>query len=194
MKKFLFLFLSLFITCDLTIAQDTQSLDQKTKSNSINLYDFEFKVLPKIIGICKTSMSFQSSQEKVFNYLSNKENIIGVLNKLNLSPTFDINDFKVDLSEKMPNGGVIVYTFPTPKESPLAKYGAVVIQNNEIDFYTLEFSQNVGFNETGIPELKTEWFLGEPSEIGHKNFGLVKDCPTPRSFIEILKEKGKIPK
>ena len=194
MKKFLFLFLSLFITCDLTIAQDTQSLEQKTKSNSINLYDFEFKVLPKIIGICKTSMSFQSSQEEVFNYLSNKENIIGGLNKLNLSPTFDINDFKVDLSEKMPNGGVIVYTFPTPKESPLAKYGAVVIQNNEVNFYTLEFSQNVGFNENGIPELKTEWFLGEPTETGHKNFGLVKDCPTPRSFIELLKEKGKIPK
>ena len=194
MKRFLFLFLSLFIICDLVIAQNTQSFEQKTKNNSINLYDFEFKVLPKIIGICKTSMSFQSSREEIFDYLSNKENIIKFLNKLNLSPTFDINDFTVDLSEKLPNGGIIVYTFPSPKEAPLAKYGAVVIQNNNVAFYTLEFSENVGFNEIGMPELKTEWFLGEPTETGHKNFGLVKECPTPRSLIEILIEKGIITK
>ena len=194
MKKFLFLFISLFITFGWINAENMQSSEQKSKNYSLNLYNFEFKVLPKIIGICKTSMSFQSTREEVFDYLSDKDNIIEFLNKLNLSPTFDINDFTVGLSEKLTNGGIIVYTFPTPNETPLAKYGGVVIQNNEVNFYTLEFSQNVGFNENGIPELKTEWFLGEPTETGHKNFGLVKDCPTPRSFIEILKEKGIISK
>ena len=85
------------------------------------------------------------------------------------------NKIKVDDDYEM-----VVYTFPKPRQTPDAAYGAALINitNNSAIYYTLEYS----FGE--------KWMLCSMNQGTHRNYGEVENLGL-ENFIELVSEKAK---
>lgn len=88
---------------------------------------------------------------------------------------FDFADIKVT-KDYLSNGyRVLLYEFPNADKAPLAKYGAIVIDENSYATYlTTEKDEN--------PKL---WYLCMPETDAHKNCGSRREC---RSLDEFKKQ------
>lgn len=88
---------------------------------------------------------------------------------------FDFADIKVT-KDYLSNGyRVLLYEFPNADKAPLAKYGAIVIdENGYATYFTTEKDEN--------PKL---WYLCMPETDAHKNCGSRREC---RSLDEFKKQ------
>ena len=84
---------------------------------------------------------------------------------------------KIEVNDKY---DMVVYTFPKPRQTPDAAYGAVLINttNNDATYYTLEYT----FGD--------KWMLCSTNQNTHSNFGTTENLGLT-SFIELISEKAK---
>lgn len=85
---------------------------------------------------------------------------------------FDFADIKVT-KDYLSNGyRVLLYEFPNADKAPLAKYGAIVIdENGYATYFTTEKDEN--------PKL---WYLCMPETDAHKNCGSRRECRSLDKF------------
>ncbi len=139
----------------------------------MSLYDFEYEIVPLLTQM----YAHGEIPEAAFMDLKwIKENLIGE----GFDFDFDFNE--VDVAGKVLNEqyGIIVYTFPTPRRVPEAKYGAVVFNihdNTKVSYYTLEYSCN------------GNWMLCSMALKEHLNFGFVEECMNINDFSQLLIER-----
>ncbi len=158
----------------------------------ISLYDFEFKLIPSWIHTLQTKIN---DTNKLISLLRSKEWFLETFTHMNYIPDFNWDEFDI-IRYKTNEENVILYTFPYPPRMPLAKYGAVIANNDGFSYYTLEKSEHTNFSATLFngAELKSEesWVLGLTSPQGHVNFGEVSACAIPNEFLKVLYSHGKI--
>lgn len=145
----------------------------------LRLYDFEYRLIPNLIDVSSRNLP---NVEDFVSYMSNMEWIINdILPEFKLKCEFETTSLKASVYPVHDKNIVIAYSFPEPQKAPLAKWGAIVINNKGIKYFTLEKSEYK--NEYG-------WFLGGSSVENHYNYGKVDDCPTIDDFISLLDQRG----
>ena len=101
---------------------------------------------------------------------------------------FNFNDFSCKPAIIDDNHIMVLYTFPEPYMTPLAKYGAILLQKfhkSNARYYTLERSDDIVYN-TG----KINWVLGSMGADGRRaNLGHVEECQTVDDFKVLIAKK-----
>ena len=101
---------------------------------------------------------------------------------------FNFNDFSCKPAVIDDNHIMVLYTFPEPYMTPLAKYGAILLQKfhkSNARYYTLERSDDIVYN-TG----KINWVLGSMGADGRRaNLGHVEECQTVDDFKVLIAKK-----
>ncbi|MBD5343479.1 MAG: hypothetical protein HDR90_00630 [Bacteroides sp.] len=159
---------------------------QTEDTRELSLYGFEYQLIPHLINVCQEELP---TSEELVRYMSNPDWIFGtVLPQYRMRCSFDTAAVKVLSTTAGKDVAVIVYTFPAPDKSPLAKYGAIVVNPNGATYYTLERADEIRLFDDKDGDA---WILGTTSsKKGHSNYGEVKDCATPEKFIALLNKKG----
>lgn len=92
---------------------------------------------------------------------------------------FIFSDIKAEVRTLAKGTTAILYCFPEADESPLAKYGAILLNGKaEPRYYTFETDDD--------PNL---WFLCGQDVGRHLNYGSTQDCPTLDDFVSLLEER-----
>ena len=151
----------------------------------IDLYQFEYQLIPGLIELTKDNTA---SPGEFLYYMSDLGWILNTaLSVFKLKCNFDASDISVSCTTAHKKNFIIVFSFPNPKESSLAKFGAIVLNTNGTNYYTLEkfrkFSSENGQYGYG-------WILGSNSNGNHYNYGEVKDCSYPKEFVSLLDKNG----
>ncbi|MDE6286233.1 MAG: hypothetical protein K2L99_04490, partial [Muribaculaceae bacterium] len=154
---------------------------QNENFRELSLYGFEYQLIPHLINVCEEELS---TSEELVRYMSEPDWIFGtVLPQYRMRCNFDTLAVKVLSTDAGKNVAVIVYTFPAPDKSPLAKYGAIVVNSNGASYYTLERADEIRLFDDKSGDA---WILGTTSsKKGHSNYGEVNDCATPEQFIAL---------
>lgn len=164
---------------------EQQINNSKTQNNNVteevqimSLYGLEYKFIPFLVE--------QYQQEKVpiealldTNYM--KE---WLLSSGYTDFEFDFKDFNCKLETVDDNHAIVLYTFPRPYRTPLAKYGVVLLQKfnkGHVSYYTLERSDNI-INKTR----NIKWVLGSMSTKSHGNFGYVPEYQDIEDFKNMI--------
>lgn len=149
----------------------------------LGLYQFEYNFIPELIGY----MLGKFSACEFLYYMSDLNWMIGdIMPKLNLKCGFDTSTMDTFCSRENENDFIIVYTYPTPSNPPLAKYGAIVLNSECVNYYTLEKAE---FFDSEKAEYG--WMLGSMSaKLQHSNYGEVPECNSPERFIKLLNNRG----
>ena len=131
-------------------------------------YQLEFDFIPRMAA------SYKRGGHKLL-ILNNKQAWRGTLSKLipSVANGFDWDNLKIlTFGNEGDSTVVILYIFPKPFQVPLASYGAVVIHDGNVNYYTLELSFGnyvIGSMEEGglhmnfgdTPELTSDEFLNK---------------------------------
>lgn len=146
------------------------------KYELVSLYQYEYKIIPRLIEML---LQKRSNISDFISFMSDMDCILnGVLAYSNLQCDFDTSELSATVSvikERIP---VIVYSFPTPDSAPLAKFGAIVLDGDNVKYFTLEKFE---YKESG-------WVLGSMSTKLHSNYGNVDDCASPEEFVSLLEK------
>lgn len=146
----------------------------------LSLYEFEYKFIPQLLeGYRAEALPLEALSD--LNFI--KECLLATWCS---DFEFDFNDFSCKEVRINPDHTIIIYTFPEPYRSPLAKYGAILLRNpqkSNAAYYTLERSDDI------FAPGKIDWVLGSISSDGHGNYGLVNECNTADEFAMLIKEK-----
>lgn len=154
---------------------------ETTEFRHLDLYQFEYQLIPRLIQLNRDNLN---SVEEFLYYMSDLSWILDTaIPSLGLKCDFDTSDLEITGKVKY-NNFIIVYTFPFPAYSPLAKFGAIVLNSKGAKYYTLEKAGNIDSNEDNA------WFLGQKTEESHINYGQVSDCSTIEDFVSLLNKKG----
>lgn len=141
----------------------------------LTMYQYEYQLIPMLLGQMGVSQEFLDNLSDV-RYLNEF-----ILPMMGATCDFDMSAVSV---QRMKRGDkdIVVYTFPTPKRIPDAKYGAIVNMGDKYRYFTLEKS------------LDGYWVLGESEcsvqNLSHKNYGDVPESETPEMFVDLIDEKG----
>ncbi len=141
----------------------------------LTMYQYEYQLIPMLLGQMGVSQEFLDNLSDV-RYLNEF-----ILPMMGATCDFDMSAVSV---QRMKRGDkdIVVYTFPTPKRIPDAKYGAIVNTGDKYRYFTLEKS------------LDGYWVLGESEcsvqNLSHKNYGDVPESETPEMFVDLIDEKG----
>lgn len=133
-------------------------------------YELEFSFIPRIVNLC-------NEQQIDPQVLLNLEFWKRFLENNNIEIEFSWDEFKVEFQPVDEERAVIFYTFPEPKESPEAKYGAIIVNRNEqvFRYFTFEKEEN-------------KWMIGEMTAEHHKVYGFFEENAGIADFLqEILK-------
>ena len=154
----------------------------------LDLYQFEFRLIPALI-----QMLNRDNHISVAEFLVRMSDLMWILEtllpSLRLRCGFDTLDLKISGKVECGKNFIIIYTFPFPAYSPLAKFGAIVLNSKGVNYYTLEKSSMINSNE------EDSWVLGRTAYQGlHSNYGNVKDCSTIDDFVSLLGAKGLLEK
>ena len=144
------------------------------------LYVLEYKFIPQLVE------RYHKEQVPVEALLDLKFMKEWLLSHHCSDFAFDFNDFTVKYKVIDDNHAMIVYTFPEPYKTPLAKYGAILLHKNHKEkagYFTIERSDNI-YNPG-----KVNWMLGSMSLNVHANFGYVNECKTEDEFVSLIKKK-----
>lgn len=143
----------------------------------VPLYHYEYRIIPQLIEL---SLQNLSTVDDFVSYMSNIDWILNsVLAELNLKCDFDTSELGATISAINGRIPAIIYSFPTPSRAPLAKYGAIVISDDSVEYFTLEkfeYKEDSG------------WVLGSTSQRGHSNYGQVADCASADEFLLLLEK------
>lgn len=143
----------------------------------LRLYDFEYWLIPQLIEILSEQLPTTAA---FVDYMSDIDWIVNkLLPQNNLECDFDASKIESSVAGVENINIVITYTFPEPQESPLAKFGAIVINTKGKNYYTLEkfmYKEDSG------------WMLGRKSNGCHGTIGRVDDCKTVEDFVRLLKQ------
>lgn len=140
----------------------------------LTMYQYEYQLIPMLLGQMGVSQEFMDNLSDV-RYLNEF-----ILPMMGATCDFDMSAVSV---QRMKRGDkdIIVYTFPTPKRIPDAKYGAIVNMGDKYRYFTLEKS------------LDGYWVLGESEcsvqNLSHRNYGDVPESETPEMFVDLIEEK-----
>ena len=143
---------------------------------TMRIYDYQYRLLPMLAErteIGDAGMYFLGTPLKA-NEILEQSGIV--------SP-FKPAEIAVDtVSHK--DGTIIVWTFPEPKEIPLALYVAFVPENEHYSVYTLEKTLNLGDEEL--------WVIGGMTSEAHASYTHIPRPASPRDFTaELLKTLNK---
>ena len=145
----------------------------------MRLYDFEYGFIPQLVEW------YQTDQVTDWAFLDINWMKAHLLSCGYQDFEFDFNDFSRKLAIIDNKHIMVLYTFPKPYRSPLAKYGAIFLQKRrktDARYYTLERSDDY-VNKTG----KINWILGSMYADGtHINFGYVEECQTVDDFKDFI--------
>ncbi len=146
----------------------------------LSLYELEYKFIPQLLESYKAG---DLSLKELLDLNFIKECLLATYCS---DFEFDFNDFSCKWIRIDATHGIVIYTFPEPYRSPLAKYGAILMhryQRANAAYYTLERSDDIL-----VPE-KIDWVLGSISLDGHGNYGFVKECDTADEFAILIEKE-----
>lgn len=148
----------------------------------ITLYQFEYQFIPMLIAEI-----LEHSTKPIATLALNMSEIDWILhtalpNMIGRGCDFDTTGMQVECG-KVNNFLYNAYTFPYHYRSPLAKFGAMIFNDDEVHYYTLERSTRINSEEIA-------WILGSTTSVEHSNFGFVKDCSSPNEFLSLLNKMG----
>ena len=148
-----------------------EALDEKKHSDR---YFLQYKYIPDLVadvstGDLPTDALLDTDWWKSYIELFKDEDFYFEWDELHC------DKIKVDDDYEM-----VVYTFPKPRQTPDAAYGAALINitNNSAIYYTLEYS----FGD--------KWMLCSMNQGTHRNYGEVENLGL-ENFIELVSEKAK---
>lgn len=157
---------------------------EKEDFHWIDLYQFEYRYIPELIELTKENTN---SPAEFLYYLSDLGWILNTgESAFNLKYNFDTSEIRITCTTAHKKNFIIVFSFPNPEDSPLAKFGAIILNSQGIKYYTLE-KANMFTHESN--ELQQGWMLGSMSKGIHSNYGQVNDCSTVEDFVSLLEEK-----
>lgn len=139
------------------------------------MYYVEYKLIPHFIEF------FNTQPEKATQIIvSIYENLVTLQNNLRKVNPFAFGKVSGEVMGDMDGECLVVFEFPRPFDLPLAKYGAIYINQGTRDYQylTLEFSLNGKF------------VLGSKSQELHFNYGQREDMSKEDFIHEVCKHVG----
>lgn len=139
------------------------------------MYYVEYKLIPHFIEF------FNTQPEKATQIIvSIYENLVTLQNKLRKVNPFAFGKVSGEVMGDLDGECIVVFEFPRPFDLPLAKYGAIYINQGTRDYQylTLEFSLNGKF------------VLGSTSQELHFNYGQREDMSKEDFIHEVCKHVG----
>lgn len=138
----------------------------------MDLYEFEYHFLPYLVNEC--------SQRKLDpRALANKNFIKETVEANSGHVPWNWDDFQINLCD-IGDNPVLMYKFPEPDMTPLARFAAIAFNNQKANYYTLEYNNY---------QNNVSWFLCMTNENGHANSGQVEECTTIDEFARLIEEK-----
>lgn len=176
--KALSLFLSLILAMPI-LAADYQGSDDPSQSSEsskdavaeqqINLYGFEFQVLP----VLATYLPFQQESAVLLSNPEFATDSLGI--KVDLDPR-DIEVTTVGEGEEQ----AVVWTMPAPPRVPLALYIAFIPDKGNGNYRIFYLEKSFDFGDGPL------WVLGTATPEGHSNYGDVDFPASPEKFAELI--------
>ena len=157
-------------------------------------YQFEFSFIPSL-------MERYRNEGFKLPILNDKNSWQGLLTRLFVDSGFSWHELKINTYGNEEDDTIVVlYIFPEPFRSPLAKYGAIVVKENRISYYTLELStdgkymfcsqttygMHINYGES--PELSQEEFLEKVCAISEITLPAPQSHRSKESWRERLKK------
>ena len=127
-------------------------------------YDVEFHLIPALM----TRFWEEGCRLPV---LYDKNEWRGLLTRLFTNDGFDWRNLRTRTyihSNEQP--AVVLYIFPEPFRAPLAKYGAMVFNNNRLRYYTFEFNSNEQYVLGYLSETSMYFSLGSSTDLTPEEF------------------------
>lgn len=138
----------------------------------IDLYEFEFVLLPYLIELC-SEMKLQPMALTDKGFI--RETVENNYGKV----PWDWDDFKIKVYD-IGGNPVIIYQFPEPDMPPLARFAATIAENNRLNYYTIEYENFLN---------KVTWYFNRKHKQGHENLGEVNECVTMEDFANLIASK-----
>lgn len=138
----------------------------------MELYSFEYSVLPYLVDQC--------SKHKIHPLLiADKEYIMNFVDENCDKVGWNWNNFKSTV-RKVDDNVLLLYWFPEPDITPLARFAAAVVAKDGLTYYTLEFDEYKN---------KNTWYLCAQDVGMHHNLGQVEECKTMEEFVSLLQQR-----
>ena len=166
------------------IANTENQTNTTERKPTMSLYALEYGFIPQVVEWYRRE---QIPVEALMDLNWMKEHL---LSRGYQDFEFDFKDFSCKPAEIDDNHIMVLYIFPEPYMTPLAKYGAILLHKGHkanARYYTLERSDDI-INNSG----KIYWVLGSMDADGaHVNFGHVEECQTVDGFKVLMTKKRK---
>lgn len=148
-------------------------IDYKAIHNE--MYYVEYKLIPHFVDMLKNQPE-KTSQIVLTIY----ENLVILQNKLRKVNPYFFGSISCEVCGDIENLCIVVYQFPKPFDTPLAKYGAIYINKSlkKYSYWTLEYSMN------------GKYFLGSKTIGGHVNYGHKNNLSKDEFIYEICQLIG----
>lgn len=144
---------------------------QESKA-TMRVYDYQYQFLPILAGHTETG--------DVGMYMLGTPMIADkILKESDIVSPFKSDDITVD-TIRHNDETIIVWTFPEPKEVPIALYIAFVPDNGHYSVYTLEKTFNFDDNEL--------WIIGGITSGSHTSYTDIPRPASPEDFVAKLLE------
>ena len=138
-------------------------------------YFLQYRFIPDLVDdVSKGEISVDDLMDKDWWECS-----IQLFNDMNF--TFEWEELRCEKMKVNDNYEMVVYTFPVPKQTPDAAYGAVLINtaNNDATYFTLEYT------------FGNRWMLCSTKQGTHRNYGTVENQGL-EAFVAVVSEKANI--
>ena len=155
------------------VAEKDSKIDYKAIHDE--MYYVEFKLIPHFVEFFNDKTN-KASQIVVTIY----ENLVTLQNHLRKSNPFAFGKVSGEVLGNLDDECLVVFEFPRPFDMPLAKYGAIYINQSQrkFQYWTLEFSYNGKF------------VLGSKSTEGRTNYGQRGDLSKEEFIHEVCQSIG----
>ena len=154
--------------------RDEQSAMTEDKKHS-DRYFLQYRFIPDLVDdVSKGKISVDDLMDKDWWECS-----IQLFNDMNF--TFEWEELRCEKMKVNDNYEMVVDTFPVPKQTPDAAYGAVLINtaNNDATYFTLEYT------------FGNRWMLCSTKQGTHRNYGTVENQGL-EAFVAVVSEKANI--
>ncbi len=148
-----------------------QDKHEESNLTIMDLYSFEYRFLPRMVYECSLGLINRVQIE-------DKESIIYLVYWNCDSVEWNWEEFNAT-KQIIGDKDIVLYTFPEPTITPLAKFAAVIESGAELAYYTLELDKYKN---------KTTWYLCRQTIEQHFNMGPVEACETINDFSGLIQK------